>query len=77
MTSGCDFFWTSSNNTSLPLVLAAGITVGLSTGVSLGMLVGVVARIITGIEMVFGEISGENILPLLVILLVPTILTTS
>ena len=61
----------------MPLVSVAGIIVGLSMGVSLGMLVGAVEGIITGVAMVFGEISGEKNLPLLVILLVPTILMMS
>ena len=50
---------------------------GIIIGVVMGVLAGAATRMITGVATVFREISGEKNLPLLVILLVPTILLMS
>ena len=82
MTSLCSFIRTGSTSTSLPRVSAdsvagitTGMTIGVATGVIIGVAVGVATGITKGVATVFGEISREKILPLLVILLVPTMLS--
>ena len=57
----------------LPLVSAVGTT----SGVSLAVSVGVAVVMIIGVTTVFGEISGEKTLPLLVIFLVSVMLPIS
>ena len=65
---------------SLPQVSAdsvIGVETGVTTGIEVVVSAGTTVGMITGTVMTFGgEISGENTLPL-VILLVPTMLPTS
>ena len=75
------FVWTCSINMSFPRVSADSVmggSTGVITGIAVVVLGGTTSGMITGQITVFGgEISGENTLPLLVILLVPAILTMS